>query len=215
MKTKTIIKEYRHRLKWPVTDITGSEVGPLRITSDHIKKTHTIYLPDHDVREIEYLHEIGHAYLCEWVNPMFGTQYFARSVTPAQINEIQPASQGASDWFCDQWLFEITPAAEKAEISESMGLIISQLQRSSAGGPELFCMAVLIFAQAQKYCGEKLNMGEPLKSGVAGLLAINPANPTVAKLQAAVNVLLSCYSNLRVKHIIDSENIDCWEVLNE
>ena len=212
MKIKTLISATRRRLTWPVAEVTGPEVEPLRITSDHIKKTHTIYLPDHDVREIEYLHELGHAWLCENINPMFGTQYFARSVTPAQLAEIQPAAQGASDWICDQWLFEQAPAAEKAEIKESLDLICRRLKQNPSGSPEIFCMVVLIFAQTEKYLRKTILLSDPLKSAVTALVAINPARPNIKKLAAAVNTLLAGYSSLRVHHTIDAENLDCWEV---
>ena len=71
-----LIKRAKRELLWPVCEITGHDVDTLEIVSDHGARTHTIYLPCFNVRPIEHLHELGHAFLCEQVHTQFSTHYF-------------------------------------------------------------------------------------------------------------------------------------------
>ena len=209
-KIKKLIKKTRHRIQWPVTEVRSTD-NVLRITSDHRQQTHTIYLPDTDVRPIEWLHEYGHATLCETVNPMFSTQYFLRGVGQDIINEITPAAQAASDWFIDQWLFEILPEESVVEIRHHLRMVMQALQTEDTGTPELFTMAALMIAQGQRYCAIKTPTAGNLQNGVNAILQVNPARPSVEALQQVVNGLLACWSHLRVSHVVE-DMIDCWQV---
>lgn len=209
-KIKKLIKKTRHRLTWPVTEVPARD-NVLQIVSDHRDKTHTIYMPDQDVRPLEWLHEYGHATLCETVNPMFSTQYFARGTDQSAIEAITPAAQAASDWFIDQWLFVIAPQESVVEIRQHLDMVVAAIRHDPSGTPELFAMACLMIAQGKKYCGIQTPTTGTLDTGVNALLSVDPATPTADKLCRAVNGLLACYSNLRVQHDIE-DGLDCWRI---
>ena len=208
---KKLIKKHRHRLTWPVTVVTGPEVGTLEIMSDHAAKTHTIYIPDNNVRDIEYLHEIGHATLCERVHPMFSTPQFA-TTDPAVLNEIAPATRAASDWFVDHWLITLAPGEERHEIEEHARGIARVLKHQRRGDPELLCMAALMFAQAIKYCGWQLSLGGDIERAVNALFAVEPSRPSIDRLTATINGLLACYSRYRVELFTDGSGT-CWRII--
>jgi len=112
---KKLIKKIRHRLQWPVAENRAPGIDTLSIDSDSRARIHRINVPGHDVRDIEYLHELGHAWLCETVSPMFSGQTFG-TVDIEVLSLIQPASQAASDWFVDHWIYTMAPAEERREI---------------------------------------------------------------------------------------------------
>lgn len=209
-----LIKKTRHRLQWSVREVTGPDVHTLEITTDHRERHHTIYIPAHDVRPIEYLHELAHATLCEQIHPQFSTQYFAIGIPDPIVRLIGAASQAASDWFVDEFLCALLPEETKAEVDEHLHMVSGALGKNPEGGPEMFTGFALIVAQAIRYCGYKIELAEPLKQAVNGLLSVPPDNPTVEKLQAAVNNLLACYCPHRVRLITDQDGLEVWGVYN-
>jgi hypothetical protein len=213
---KKLIKKTRHGLTWPVTNTSND--GLLMITSDHRQRRHTINNPPATIanphRDHEYLHELAHATLCEQVHPQFSTQYFAIGVPDPIVSLIGSASQAASDWFADEFLHALLPEETRAEVEEHLHLVSRALGGNPEGGPDMFTGFALIVAQAIRYCGYKIELSDPLKQAVNGLLSVPPDNPTVEKLQAAINNLLACYCPHRVRLMTDQDGLEVWEVNN-
>jgi len=82
MKTKqlkNLTKKARNELSWQVRE-EEQPSGPLRIYSDPVARTHAIFLPlEHPEggpdQELAFLHELGHALLCERVHPFFSSGF--------------------------------------------------------------------------------------------------------------------------------------------
>lgn len=209
-KIKKLIKRTRHRLAWPVREIVSGDT--LMITSDHQARHHLITIPvSGGLRDMEYLHELAHATLCETIHPMFSTQYFKRGTDPAHIALITPASQTASDWFADAWLMQVAPVEELAEIEEHFALICRGLQRDPSGTPEHLFGSAMIIAQALKYGGAEISCGGVLRQAVETFLAVDPAPPTVSALAALVSGLLSILYPYRVR-LVQDDDLAAWEV---
>jgi len=81
-KLRMLIRKTQSSLNWPVSIIHGG--ASLEICSDPLSKTHTIFWPaarTDPVTELEHLHELGHAMLCEKIHPMFSTTYIEGDTT--------------------------------------------------------------------------------------------------------------------------------------
>ena len=216
-KIKKLIKKTRHQLKWRV-EFSSTREPTLLITSDHWKKLHTISIPDkNDIRDIEILHEYGHALLCETANQMLSTHYFAGDPGSEAVKQITPAARATNDWFVDAWLISIAPAEEKSEILEHYGMIC-QLPDEYLNNPEMLTAGALMVAQAMKFCSKKhhkkMQVPTLLRKPVKIFLSINPANPTIPNVQNLLNQLLSCYCDLQVR-AVKGRDVWCWKVIKK
>jgi hypothetical protein len=215
-KLKNLINRTRSALRWRVIEQVHNK-NSIEITTDREKQTHTIFTPanpspQNPLRDIEYLHELAHATLCETIHPVFSTHYFAIGTRDDDIRALTPIIRAASDWFADEWLMETCPELERAEIEEHYDLIIASLQRAT--GPvsaELLYGSSLMIAQGIKYLGKPNNTGGQLNEVVAAFLSVRPDKPTVAKFENLINRLAAPYCPLRVRQIHDGQ-IDVWEV---
>ena len=199
---KKLIKKIRHRLQWPVAENRAPGIDTLSIDSDSRARIHRINVPGHDVRDIEYLHELGHAWLCETVSPMFSGQTFG-TVDIEVLSLIQPASQAASDWFVDHWIYTMAPAEERREIEAVYSQMGAWLKDNKAVSADILCAAALFVAQADRYCGRKTRVGGVLAQAVAAILTVDPSRPSLESLAAAINGLLACYAPYRVRPASD------------
>lgn len=192
-KLKALIKKTQAALRWPVVVVTRGDT--LEIHSDHLQRKHTITLPaDYgnagDIRDIEYLHELAHATLCETIHPLFSTSCF-QGCSQQTLDTIAPAFRACSDWFADAWLMKVAPELETAEIEEHCNLVLKTLEKGSKGTPEFLFGAALMIAQGIYYCGYKLNLGGSLKQAVDAFLSVPPEKPTLQKYEKLVNLLLA------------------------
>jgi len=194
---KKLIKKYKHALQWDVKIITGDNIKTLEIKTDKENHVHNIYLPKNDVRDIEMLHEIGHAFLCENVHPLFSTAYIVGADKQA-MNDIIPTFRACDDWFVDQWLFEIAKNEEKKEIEESFRLISSALKSGNLDN-EILIGCSFIIAQAVKYLNVKAVFPENVKKIVDAFLSVNPEKPTIKKLETLVSRVLETFSPYRLE----------------
>lgn len=209
-KIKKLIKKYQHLLKYRVDRIHGQHIKTLEIVTDHHQHVHRIYIPDNDVRDIEILHEIGHATLSETVNRLFSTATI-RSNNRFVLDSLTPAIRAGDDWFVDQWLMDLAPDEEGKEIYDHYRLTMKRLQHGSIIGIEMAIGVSFIFAQAEKYLGIKSDIVQPkiqLAKGV--FLSEDPKKPTVTKLQNVINGLLLTYTSYQVKYEEDE-----WEVVGK
>ena len=125
MKTKklmNLVKKAKGELSWEVREV-AQESGPLRIFSDPVVRTHTIFLPsspteEGPAQELLYLHELGHALLCERVHPFFSSGFPIVGLEKEQLPAVAPLLSAASDWFVGHWLMEFCPELALAELQD-------------------------------------------------------------------------------------------------
>lgn len=217
MKTKTIINKIRTGLTWSVRDEQANQ-GAFQIMSDPRRQEHIIYWPAPDSpagppREIEYLHELVHALLCEQVHYQFSGHYFARETPDSEIQIVGWACRAAADWFVDDALMRLVPDQEKAEIQEHLDLIC-EVFREGPPKPDIFLLitAGLMIAQATKYLGAQVPTGGQVTQIVDAFLSSPPENPSVQALERLINSLLAVYSDRHVRLVKDGE-LEVWEVV--
>lgn len=209
-KIKKLIKKYQNQLTYRVEKIHGQHIKTLEISTDHHQHVHRIYIPDNNVRDIEILHEIGHAILSETVNRLFSTATI-RSSNRFILDTLTPAIRAADDWFVDQWLIEISPDEERKEIDDHYRLTMKRAQHAPVIDIEMAIGVSFILAQAEKYLGLKNGIADPTIQLAKGVfLSEDPKKPTVAKLQNVINGLLSTYTSYQVKYEDDE-----WEVIGK
>ncbi|RQW89954.1 MAG: hypothetical protein EHM79_02285 [Geobacter sp.] len=202
-KLKNLINRTRSALRWRIIEQTHNQ-DTIEIVSDRTERTHTILTPanpspQNPLRDIEYLHELAHATLCETVHPVFSTHYFAADTPAEDIRTLTPIVRAASDWFADQWLMEHCPELERAEIEEHYELAMAALRRAS--GPveaEVLYGTALMIAQGIKYLSKLNNTGGQLRDVVNAFLSVRTEKPTAKKMEFLINSLASPYTNLRV-----------------
>ncbi len=213
-KIKSLIRRARRFLTWRVTDQLHAS-GNMEIVSDPWERTHTIYTPadpspDNPLRDIEYLHELAHATLCERVHHVFSTHYFEPGTPEDTLRLLTPVCRVASDWFADAWLMSVCPSEERSEIMEHFGIIRALLEQEQALNPEMLYGAALIIAQAVKYCGLKARAyqsGGVLVQAIGALLSVDPAKPSVQNLETLINKLSACLYPIRVKFSVETGTI--------
>ncbi len=213
-KIRNLIRRTRDRLSWPLTEITKGDT--LEIVSDHWHKTHRITWPKETspagaVRDIEYLHELAHAVLCETVHPMFSTHYFVAGYADNQLRDIAPAIRAANDWFADEWLMKRCPQEEGAEIAEHFALVKRRLERDPSGSVELLYGAALIIAQAIHYFHEDIPCGGQLGDLIQAMLAIPPGHPTIENLETLTNKLIAATSNIQLARVKEN-GVEIWKI---
>lgn len=193
---KKAIKKYKHALKWELKTIQNESIKTLEIVSDKKNFIHRVYIPENDVRDIEFLHELGHAFLCENIHQLFSTASFL-NYTEYRMKILTPIVRAADDWFVDQWLFEIAPNDEKKEIEEHYKMAMKTIGHHDSY--EMMIGCAFLIAQAERYL--------KIKSGVTGdsrklidcFLNVNPGNPNVKKLEKLINSMLSLVSDFQVE----------------
>jgi hypothetical protein len=209
MKTKKLknhVKKAIAVLTWPVQE-TAQESGQLRIFSDATTRTHTIYLPpqpadDGAVRELLYLHELGHALLCERVHPFFSSAFPISGLEMALLPAVSPLLSAASDWFVGQWMMEFCPEVAMAELKKEYEATAEMMAKGETPSLEKFFVAVLITAQSIRYLKAPVECSGFLDAAVKALLAIPPDNPSPQKLEELINGLLTLGAPYRCRRII-------------
>lgn len=194
-KLKNLVKKARGELAWTVREV-AQESGRIRILSDPVDKSHTIYLPaappEQDPGyELLYLHELGHALLCERVHPFFASGFPIAGLEKEQIPAVGPVLSTASDWFVGHWMMEFCPELARAELHDEFEAIAEMMAHGETPNLDRFFVAVLIIAQANKYLKKAVNCSGFLDSAVQTFLAVPPDTPSVGKLVALFNGLLS------------------------
>ncbi len=215
-KLKNIIKKVSGNLNWLVVD-EFTDRNVVEIISCQQTKTHIIYQPknpklDNPLRDIEYLHELGHATLCETIHPVFSTHYFAIGTSDDAISMLTPVIRCACDWFVDEWLMGICPELEQAEIDEHYSVIIRIMNKLEFNTlvPDEFYSFALILAQGVKYLRKPNNFSNYYKETVNTFLSVKSNKPTVIEFENLINGLSSIFYPIRVRHIFDGE-YDVWE----
>ena len=211
-KLKALIKKTQAALRWPVVVVTSGDT--LMITSTARPPQHIVTMPADlksagQVRDIEYLHELAHATLCETVHPIFSTNTIEADAET--ISLVSPAFRACSDWFADAWLMKVAPNGELSEIDEHLELVMRYLQGDQAGGYETLCGAALIIAQAVKYRGDSFRLGGQLQAAVNAFISTPCERPSVEKYVQLVNGLLA---QIKMSATL-SEDQETWRIQTE
>ena len=204
-KLKNLIKKAKDELSWDTRELP-QESGPMRIFSDPVAKTHTIFLPaappeEGPVQELAYLHELGHALLCERVHPFFSSGFPIAGLEKSQIQAVSPVLFTASDWFVGQWMMEFCQDVAIAELRKEFETTAEMMEKGGPASIDKFFVAVLIIAQSIKYLKMPVECSGFLDSAVKAFLAVPPEKPSVLKFEALINSLLSLGSPFQCRHM--------------
>ena len=204
-KLKNLLKKIRDDLYWPVQELP-QESGPIRIFSNPSTCTHTLYLPETPLQEgpaheLLYLHELGHALLCERVHPFFSNGFPLAGLDKKLLPAVSPVLNAAGDWFIGHWFMECAPALAMEELNKEYEATVELMTHAEPPSVEKFFVAVLIIAQSVKYLKKKVNFSGFLESAVQAFLSVPPENPTVQKYENLVNLLLALGAPYRCRRL--------------
>jgi len=207
-KLKNLIKKAKDELSWDTREL-AQESGPMRIFSDPVAKTHTIFLPsapaeEGPVQELLYLHELGHALLCERVHPFFSSVFpIAGLDDKRQVPAVSPVLCVASDWFVGHWMMEFCPDVAIDELKKEYQATAVMMEKGETRSIDKFFVAVLITAQSVKYLKAPVECSGFLDSAVKAFLAVPPEKPSLQKIENLINSLLSLGSPFQCRHVSD------------
>jgi len=204
-KLKNLVKKARGELTWPVLEVV-QQAGQLSIFSDPIDRNHTLYLPSplperDPVHELLFLHELGHALLCERVHPFFASGFPIAGLDKELLPAVAPVLSAASDWFVGHWLMEFCPELALAELQDEYEATAAMMADGQTPGLDRFFVAVLITAQSIKYLKATVECSGFLDSAVQAFLTVSPANPSVGKLVELINRLLALGAPYRCRRV--------------
>jgi len=204
-KLKNLVKKARNELSWPVQEVEQAS-GPLRIFTDTVARIHTIFLPSAPpeqgpAQEILYLHELGHALLCERVHPFFAGGFPITGLDKGLVPAVTPVLNAASDWFVGQWMMEFCHDVAIAELEKEYEATAEMMGKGETPSVDKFFVAVLITAQSIKYLKAPVECSGFLDSAVKAFLAVPPEKPTLRKIEDLINSLLSLGAPFRCRHV--------------
>jgi hypothetical protein len=213
-KLKNLVKKAKDELSWPIREVT-QDSGQVRIFSDPITRIHTVCgssdSPEEDpVRELLYLHEIGHALLCERIHPVFSTVIPIIGLDKGLMPAVTPVLNAASDWFVGHWLTDFCNELAIGELKKEYEATAEMMEKKETPTIDKFFVAVLIIAQSIKYLKKPVECSGFLDSAVQAFLAVPPEKPSVRKIEELINSLLALGAPLRCR-CINSEGKDVLE----
>jgi hypothetical protein len=214
-KIKNLVKKARAELSWQVREVQ-QDSGLVRILSDPIEKTHFIFHPPEaaeadPVLELLYLHELGHALMCERVHPFFGSAYPIVGLEERLGVAVRPVLNAAGDWFMGHWLMEFCPELAREELQKEFEATTEMLQKEPTPTVEKYFVAVLIIAQAVKYLKVTDQCDGFLEKTVRAFLEVPPENPSDEKFELLINRLLELGAPLRCRRVKNEEGRDMLE----
>lgn len=208
-KLKNLVRKAKDELSWAVQEIEQTS-GPLRIFSDPVAKTHTIFRPSGTAGEgpkleLLYLHELGHALLCERVHPFFSSGFPIAGLEKELFPAVSPLLNAASDWFVGHWLTEFCYDVAIDELKHEYAATAEMIGKGEVSSLDQFFIAVLIAAQSKKYLNAPVECSGLLKSAVDAFLEVPPENPSLVKIEGLFNTLLSLGTPFHCRHLNSDE----------
>ncbi len=214
---KRKIKQARKELGWPSLE-KPHDLPIVRIASNSRTMAHVIYVPDgKDNRstDMDYLHELGHAILCERVHPIFSVNVQCAPLQKKKLFlPVLPAVNAACDWFVGDWLVRIAEKQSLGQIRATLGLAEEVLASPELPPLEIILDAAMIIAQAIHYLDEPIDCGGVLKVVVDAFLSVPPDQPTIENAVCLVNRLLATYTDQRAR-LVPGGELDAWELYHE
>jgi hypothetical protein len=212
---KSLLKKLRRDLDWPVLE-RPHDAPLIRIVSNTSNRSHVIFMPDklhNRSNDLDYLHELGHAYFAEKVHPVFSANsQFARHENKRQYVNLIPALNAACDWFIGHWQLEVAPKVLRKHLEESLPVVEDVLGEANAPPLEVILDASLLIAQAIHYLDEPIDCGGLLKLAVDAFLSIPPDEPTPENCILLVNRLMATYTDHRARLVNDGE-FHVWQLI--
>ena len=205
-KLKNLVKKAKDELTWGVLEEDLPSV-PLHIFSDSRIRVHTIFLPlgtpdECSDQDLHYLHELGHALLCERVHPFFSNCFPISGLDEKLLPAVSPVLNAAGDWFVGHWMMEFCRDAAIAELKKEYEATAEMMAKGDPPDVDKFFVAVLIIAQAIKYLDMRVECTGFLDAAVQSFLAVTPEKPTVQKIEELINRLLSLGAPYRCRRVI-------------
>jgi hypothetical protein len=205
-KLKNLVKKAKGQLVWTVREVETQEAVQRRIFSDPMDKVHTIYLPspppeENPANELLFLHELGHALMCERAHPFFASGFPIVGLEKEHLPGVAPVISSASDWFIGHWLMEFCPELALAELQDEYEATAEMMASGETPSLDRFFVAVLITAQSKKYLKAPVECSGFLDAAVQAFLAISPEVPSVGKLVELINELLSLGAPYRCRQV--------------
>ena len=218
MKTKSLkslIKEVRGNLEWPVLQ-QPHDLPVIRLVSYPRTRSHVILVPDKQLEkrstDLDYLHELGHATLCEQAHPVFSaSSHFASQESERHFMILVPALNVALDWFICHWQMELAPVATKKQIQEGLKISEEVLGLEKLPPLEIILDAAGVIAQSIHFLGEPIECDGVLQTAVDAFLALPPERPTAENCALLVNLLMATYTDYRARLLHEGE-LFTWEV---
>jgi hypothetical protein len=213
-KLKNFVKKARGELSWTILE-AAQESGPLRIFSDPVARTHTIFMSssptgEGPAQELLYLHELGHTLLCERVHPFFSSGFPLSGLDEGQVPAVSPVLNAVGDWFVGHWMMEFCHDVATAELKKEYEATALMMEKGDTTSLDKFFVAVLIIAQSVKYLKVPVECSGFLDSAVKAFLAVPPEKPSVRKFEILINSLLALGSPFQCRHV-NSEGLDVLE----
>ena len=207
------ISELESSLQWPITVSRGNQ-NVLCITSDPVKKSHTINFPPkrithhNPVLDVDFLHELSHAYLGENVHFQFATTIYHLSLTPL-LQPIYPAIQSSLDWFVEDVVYSRCKDGFLAQLHKDT----ASLRRPKIIGFDSMdrpWISALILAQSIQYLNHKPTLVGWTKNAVERFLDVPPDKPTIENLEALNNSLISLTNKDLKIRLVDDGRLEVW-----
>lgn len=214
LSAKKLLKKVQGDLTWSHIE-RDTEMPVIRVVSDIGRKTHFIHMPDklhNKSSDLDFLHELGHATLCETIHPVFATNgQFPQMANKKQFLQLLPALNAASDWYVCHWQRELMQKKMDAQIRESLPIVEEILGKPELPPIEIILDASLIVAEAIVYLNEPIDCDGVLKSIVDTFLSMPPDQPSEENCVLLVNRLMSAYSDMRAR-LVPDESFSVWEM---
>lgn len=203
-KLKNLVKKAKEELTWQILEKKQPE-GPLRIFSDAVAKTHTIFQTaktpeDSQLYELNYLHELGHALLCERGHLFFSSGFPIAGLDKQLFAAVSPVLNAASDWFVGQWMMEFCHDVAMDELQKEFEATAEMMAKGETPSLDKFFVAVLIIAQSKKYLKKSVSCSGILDSAVEAFLAVSPEKPSLGKIETLINSLLALGTPYQCRH---------------
>ena len=216
--------DIKGRLRWQVSLLTLPGGDTLYVTSDPVRKEHTIRVPTgkpDPIRWLEVQHEYAHCLLAEQVHHLFSTAYFVRGTPQKILTALAPVHRAATDWYVDAVIYTLWPREGLAEIEEHVRLFLPLLKaKGQRLSPEMSWGFALLFAELVHYKGHKglirkVRRAAPEVTALADIfLRHDPGRPSVTALVSLENAILrvAAAGKLRVR-LVEDAGLEVLEVV--
>jgi hypothetical protein len=212
---KSLVKEVRGNLEWPVLE-QPHDLPVIRLVSYPRTKSHVILVPNKLLEkrstDLDYLHELGHASLCEKAHPVFSaSSHFASQESERHFMILVPALNVALDWFIAHWQMELSPETTRKQIQKGLQLSEEVLGLEELPPLEIILDAAGVIAQSIHFLGEPIECDGVLQTAVDAFLALPPEQPTAENCVLLVNLLMATYTDYRARLLHEGE-LFTWEI---
>jgi hypothetical protein len=211
---KTALEKVCKELEWPIIE-QFHQMPMVRIVSNPRTKTHIILKPDESLKQssdLSFLHELGHAMLCEKIDPVFSASTsFAPHENKRRFLVVIPALNAACDWFIGHWQLGISPQLTKEQLRENLSIAEEILEESKLPPIDIILDAGMVIAQAIHYLNEPIDCDGVLKKVVDAFLSVSPEHPSADNCVLLVNLLMATYTDQRAS-LMDDGDFFVWDI---